>query len=266
MSGVSDFPRLTRMMNLRQWLAGAVGIAASFSWVEAEPAVWRSGPDQVALLELYTSEGCSSCPPAERWLSGLTNSPALWREIVPIEFHVDYWDNLGWPDRFASSEHTQRQQTYAELWKRPTIYTPGFVVNGSEWRWRLSLGGFPKGDRQRVGVLEVTAASTNRLQIHYSTDAANHRSGPLEVTAAWLGSDVVSDVRKGENAGSQLRHPFVALRSVTAPLELQNGNASGELVLPRLLRQAAPRLGVAVWVSRVGSPVPEQATGGWWTP
>ncbi len=251
-------------MNLRSWLAGALGMATSFCWVAAEPVAWKSGPEQVALLELYTSEGCSSCPPTERWLSGLTNSPALWREVVPVEFHVDYWDNLGWTDRFASPEHTERQRSYAGLWKSPTVYTPELVVNGSEWRRGQSLGGFPTGNRRRVGVLEVTAVSTNRLSIHYSPDAASHRSGPIEVTAAWLGSDIVSDVRRGENAGSQLHHPFVALRSVTAPLELRDGSAAVELSLPRLPRQVASRLGVAVWVSRVGSPVPEQATGGWW--
>ena len=254
------------MMNLRSWGAGALGIATSLSWATAEPAIWKSGPEQVALLELYTSEGCSSCPPAERWLSGLTNSAALWREVVPVEFHVDYWDNLGWTDRFASPEHTDRQRTYADLWKNPTIYTPELVLNGSEWRRTQSPGGFPTGKRQRTGVLEVTAVATNRLSIRYSPYLASHPAGPLEVTAVWLGSDIVSDVRRGENAGSQLHHPFVALRSVTAPLELRDGSGVVELGLPRLPRQAASRLGVAVWVSRVGSPVPEQATGGWWAP
>src|SRR5689334_8314649 len=77
---------------------------------------FTSGETQVALLELFTSEGCSSCPPAERWLGALRDAPGLWRDFVPIAFHVNYWDRLGWPDRFASREATQRQHAYAAVW------------------------------------------------------------------------------------------------------------------------------------------------------
>ena len=95
---------------------------------------FQSGPKKVQLLELFTSEGCSSCPPAEASFSRLVNDPRLWHEFVPVAFHVDYWDGLGWKDPFASFEWTKRQQTYAEKWKAESVYTPAFVLDGREWR------------------------------------------------------------------------------------------------------------------------------------
>src|SRR6516164_9572668 len=95
-----------------------------------EVARFESGPAQVSLLELYTSEGCSSCPPAEAWLGELSRNPNLWRAVVPVSFHVDYWDNLGWKDGFSSREFTLRQRFYAASWGSESVYTPGFVLNG----------------------------------------------------------------------------------------------------------------------------------------
>jgi len=98
----------------------------------------------VALLELFTSEGCSSCPPAETWLSGLRSAPGLWKEFVPASFHVDYWDYLGWRDPWASKIFSYRQRDYAQSWHSDSIYTPGFVLNGREWRsWSREQNGPP---------------------------------------------------------------------------------------------------------------------------
>src|SRR5882757_1213593 len=82
----------------------------------AAPRHFTSGEGRTHLLELYTSEGCSSCPPAEAWLGDLRDAPGLWRDFVPVAFHVIYWDNLGWRDRFASKEYTARQYAYSAAW------------------------------------------------------------------------------------------------------------------------------------------------------
>src|ERR1700730_3427189 len=79
----------------------------------ADETTFESGPTRVHLLELFTSEGCSSCPPAEAWLTQLKQNDGLWRAFVPVAFHVAYWDHLGWRDRFAAKEWTARQQTFA---------------------------------------------------------------------------------------------------------------------------------------------------------
>src|SRR3954447_8070401 len=84
-----------------------------FSWAAAAPIRLESTVNQASLLELYTSEGCSSCPPAERWFSALKNNPELWLKLVPVAFHVDYWDSLGWKDPYASKSYTDRQHAYA---------------------------------------------------------------------------------------------------------------------------------------------------------
>jgi hypothetical protein len=81
--------------------------------VHAGDAVFKSGRANATLLELYSSEGCSSCPPAEAWVSELKNSPGLFTEIFPVVFHVDYWDGLGWRDKFAKAVYTRRQRNYA---------------------------------------------------------------------------------------------------------------------------------------------------------
>ena len=89
-----------------------LGVLAGLA-TDAAPIQFQSPERQVALVELYTSEGCSSCPPAESWLSGLKEKPGLWSEFVPVAFHVDYWNYLGWRDKWSSKEYSDRQRDYA---------------------------------------------------------------------------------------------------------------------------------------------------------
>ena len=103
----------------------------------AQDVMFQSPDHQSALLELYTSEGCSSCPPAENWLSRLKTSPRLWREFVPVAFHVDYWDYLGWRDPWGAKEFSNRQRAYAKTWGSETIYTPELRL---EWKKNGAIG------------------------------------------------------------------------------------------------------------------------------
>ena len=89
-------------------------VAASLN-AQTKPVVLQSGERQIAVLELYTSEGCSSCPPAETWLSRLREAPGLWKDFVPLAFHVDYWDYLGWRDPWGSREYSNRQRAYRRI-------------------------------------------------------------------------------------------------------------------------------------------------------
>src|SRR6201987_4807354 len=103
--------------------------------LEAQATVrFESGPAQVSLLELYTSEGCSSCPPAERWMARLKDSADLWTGFAPVVFHVDYWDSLGWKAPWSSTAFADRERAYAQVWGSDTIYTPCYVLDGREWR------------------------------------------------------------------------------------------------------------------------------------
>ena len=90
----------------------------------------RSGARVPAVVELYTSEGCSSCPPADRWLSTLKAGP----EVIPLAFHVDYWDQLGWPDRLAQPAFSARQRDWQAVQHTRFVYTPQTILNGEDWR------------------------------------------------------------------------------------------------------------------------------------
>ncbi|MGH8047798.1 MAG: DUF1223 domain-containing protein [Chthoniobacterales bacterium] len=217
----------------------------------ASPVVFESGENQATLVELYTSEGCSSCPPAEAQLAKLRDDPKLWQEVVPVAFHVSYWDNLGWPDRFASSAFTQRQRDYAARWQAGTIYTPAFVSNGHE--------GTAAAIGSPVGKLRAEVESPGEVAISFRP--AKAISGPLVAEVAPLANDVVSDVRRGENAGRKLPHEFVALALISAPLESRNGEWAAKVSLPR--KTEAPISALAVWVHPANDPTPIQATGGW---
>lgn len=99
-----------------------------------DPHTFSSGTGKTTVIELFTSEGCSSCPPADNWLSGFKSDPRLWKQIIPLAFHVDYWDYIGWRDRFASPAFSARQSDHKKQGNIRSVYTPGLVVDGREWR------------------------------------------------------------------------------------------------------------------------------------
>lgn len=216
---------------------------------------FSSGPSQSVMVELYTSQGCSSCPPAEAFLNDFVDNPRLWTSFVPVAFHVDYWDYLGWRDRFALPANAKRQRRYASLGKVRTVYTPGFIVNGQEWRpgWlnkRLDV------DSHEVGTLLVTLDGT-RIEATFAPASPQRVS--LELHVAVLGLGLTSDIRAGENQGRASRHEFVLLSHQR--FSAADGSWQGQL--SPWSRKGASRLALAAWVSAPGDPTPLQATGGY---
>ena len=239
-----------------------LGLFAAVS-VNAQTAsvTFQSSEVQTALLELYTSEGCSSCPPAEAWLSRLKASPGLWKDFVPLAFHVDYWDYLGWRDPWAARAFSDRQRAYAEHWRSENVYTPGFVLNGKEWRDGAGRKDLPKFSGAKAGVLTVSSSDTNRWQVSFApalVSGANY-----EIHAASLAGELISEVQAGENRGRRLNHDFAVLTVVKASLIRSGEIARGNFTLP--VRQKTPesRLALAVWITQAGRLEPLQATGGW---
>lgn len=241
---------------------------SSNAWAaERVPVRFTSGPARVSLIELYTSEGCSSCPPAERWLGQLRDAPGLWRDFVPVAFHVDYWNRLGWPDRFSSRDFTQREYAYAAGWGAESVYTPCFVRDGAEWRTRerpraAAGAGTISAGAPAAGTLTVTYEGAI-LRAEFSpagetagVDRKKSTAGTYELHAAILGAGIVSPVASGENRGETLRHEFVALA-------LGHGVPGRALALPMPAAAGVPRHALAVWITRRGSLVPVQAAGGW---
>lgn len=232
---------------MRPLLFFAAGIAMVFQ--DAQAMTFQSGPQQVALIELFSSEGCSSCPPAERWLSALRDEPGLWREFVPLSFHVDYWNRLGWTDRFSKNAYTARQSEYARIWGTSSVYTPCFVKNGEEWKADHASSPTPKP----AGILSASVEG-EALVSTYAPGSAT--AATYEIHAAILGCDLSSKITSGENQGATLRHDFVVLDTV-------HGAAGEKIHLSRQAGDQAPRLALAVWVTLKGELKPLQATGGW---
>jgi hypothetical protein len=238
-------------------LAANSNLLAEQSESTRPATTFQSGQAQNSLIELFTSEGCSSCPPAEKWMSGLKSNPDLWKKIVPVAFHVDYWDHLGWRDRFAKPEFTSRQQHYAAAWGGDSVYTPGFVINGREWRgW---FGGNPiSATSTKVGVLHVSLGADGKLSASFVSEATQPRA--LALNVALLANDLESDVKRGENSGRKLHHDFVVLNLIKIDMTKEPDRWMGSADLSKL--SGADRPGaLAAWITENGTPI--QATGGW---
>ena len=113
-------------------LTGLAYIASSYASAETYKA--KSSKHPVALIELYTSQGCSSCPPAEKWLGNLENSGVKSDQAIPLALHVDYWDYIGWEDQFSQKYFTQRQYQYRKTNHSSSVYTPQIMFNGKDVR------------------------------------------------------------------------------------------------------------------------------------
>ena len=218
----------------------------------AAPRHFASGATRTNTIELFSSEGCSSCPPAESWMAGLRDAPGLWRDFVPLVFHVAYWDRLGWRDRFASQQFTARQYAYADQWHSHSVYTPGFVLNGAEWRQGFGPK-LPAPSTESAGPLTVEYMDNGQCRVQFAAP------GDYEISAALLGGGIVSSVAAGENAGRTLHHEFVALW--LEKVRLVDGVAT--LNLPSASVAGVSRHALAVWVTQRGGFTPVQATGGW---
>jgi len=186
------------------------------------------------VLELYTSEGCSSCPPADRWLSAL-RAPG---GAVIQAFHVGYWDYIGWVDRFASPTHTARQRQIAQWNGQRSIYTPQTVLNGKDWRgWTRAGDGLPaSAEIARFGI-SLRQTGDDRFEAMVTAlDGA-----PASWSAYWTVTESghSSRVRAGENAGEHLRHDHV-VRQYTEAGTFSTGAGAVHRVT---LRAIAPTAG-----------------------
>nr|WP_233833243.1 DUF1223 domain-containing protein [Paraburkholderia sp. ZP32-5] len=216
----------------------------SFSSVAANAAehlcTARSPAHRVALVELYSSEGCDSCPPADRWL-GQWKSAGAAPGVVPLALHVDYWDGLGWTDRFAQHRFTERQQTLTHLAGAHTIYTPEVFVAGRELRDWSQRDSFARRIDELVAepaqaniALALTPPTAGLAGIPgtpgvFGVDAqfdgkATSTAAPLSAYLAVYENSLMSQVGAGENRGATLHHERV-VRQWIGPVPLVEGRA-----------------------------------------
>jgi len=237
----------------RAILIGALLFAAS---AQATAQEFSSGATQTVMVELYTSEGCSSCPPAEQYLNGFVGNQMLWTRFIPMAWHVDYWDYLGWRDRFATAAHSSRQRAYARSLHAPTIYTPAFFINGQSWRPGF-FNKLPDPPTRQVGALHVRLTG-NRVEATFANKARDSQS--LKIHVAVLGLGLKTHIRAGENAGRSALHDFVVLNDTVLD---RKAASKWEGSLPTVSRDKAGRYALVAWVEAPGSPMPIQATGGY---
>jgi hypothetical protein len=237
--------------------------AAALSLEAGAVACSKQSPAHtVALIELYTSEGCNSCPPADRWLSRLRQElPA--ERVVALSLHVDYWDRLGWPDRFASPAYTERQQMLARA-GATIVYTPGVFLNLKEWRaWRSPSGlrsALERINSRPAGAdirLELSQPAPGQLAV--KADVKSKGGRQPQAYLALHESDLSTEVRAGENRGATLRHDQV-VREWVGPLPVGPGAAevTRTFVLGKDWKPA--NLGVAAIVIDAGGRELLQAT------
>ena len=218
--------------------------------VHAAPCVSESGPNTAALVELYTSEGCSSCPPAERWLGTLPERyPGT--AVVPLALHVDYWDYIGWKDSYAKREFALRQKKLSQLQRMALVYTPQVMLQGRDFRrWGTQafdeavarINSQPAKARLKLSLLRVDERA---LEVEVTAELAS----PARDAALYLASyqsRLQSKVTAGENRGRILTHDHVVLEWL-GPLEVQNRRVERR-TLPLLPDAAAANSGAAAFV------------------
>ncbi|ROT99970.1 DUF1223 domain-containing protein [Marinobacter sp. R17] len=244
---------LSRRVLIQGFLVPVLAFSLS-SAVVAEPVKrWESGSESTDTVELFTSEGCSSCPPADRWLSSLKSRPGVFQSFIPLAFHVDYWDYIGWKDRMADPAFSARQRDYVAAGDVSQAYTPGIVVNSHEWRDWFQGHRDWQSTPAKVGKMTATLDGQERLTVAY----AGYQPGQ-RLNVAYLGMGMTSEVKAGENRGRELTHDFVVL-DVARP----EGGSPWSVTLPPRPQAGQARTALAVWVSPPGSPEIVQAVGGY---
>ncbi len=186
-------------------------------------------------------------------MTSLKTQSRLWQDFVPVAFHVDYWDHLGWRDPFAAKRWTDRQADYSVLWKIESVYTPAFALDGKE-----SRQGALTAATEEAGVLRVVLDG-DRLKATFKP--ANGGARRVDIHVAQLGFGMTSDVTAGENNGRKLVHDFVVLGLTTE--SVKSNMKEMRLIPPALKSTGDPRTAIAVWVSEAGKLEPLQAAGGW---
>ncbi len=196
---------------MRAWivlLAGVFFVPAGFGDQQI-----KSGQYKAAVVELYTSEGCSSCPPADKFLSGFGKIDQA-DLIIPLAFHVDYWDHIGWKDPYANADYTQRQRAVARVNHQSTIYTPEFVVDGVEARGSREIADLVSTTYKSLAEADITLKLSDidagKMMISVDIENVTYSGDDVpEVYLAVFESGLSSSINAGENQGRTLDHDFV---------------------------------------------------------
>lgn len=207
------------------------------------------------VVELFTSEGCSSCPPADDLIARLqaSQSGREGEPVILLAWHVDYWDHLGWADPFASAEHTQRQRTVCRRLESRSLYTPQAVVNGrthfvgsDEKALNAALRATSNHESATSVTLSAMPGSRpGSYELRWKVLGTPEPKADLQVDAILTEDELVSHVERGENAGRTLRHVGV-VRAAQVRRLAQGGEGRTVLVAPDGFRAGRARAVVVI--------------------
>lgn len=221
----------------------------------------ESGKSRVALLELYTSEGCDSCPPTDQWFSTLPQLGFSPQQVLALAFHVDYWNYLGWKDPFAQAQFSARQRDASRRNRARVVYTPQLLLDGTDYRRSVpgdDIGRrIANGKNQAPGAQISMSVDTGGLQPRLRARVSG--AGDAQVFAAIYENNLATEVYAGENRGKRLHHDFV-VRELYGPFALK---AVGPLIIDQDIRTGrgwkTADLHVAVFVQDIGTGAALQA-------
>jgi hypothetical protein len=233
-------------------LLGASLLAAA--QVHAAQCKADSPAGTTALVELYTSEGCDSCPPADRWLSSLGPRGYAPDRVVPIALHVDYWDYIGWKDPYARQAHSARQRKMAKLARAALVYTPQVLLQGKDFRpWgsgEFDLAVSKINAQPAKARISLTLGMPRKDAFEVEAVAELHGAAPSPDIGLFLAAyenKLVSEVTAGENRGRSLPHDYVVLQWA-GPVEFRGARIAGRHVLPLLPKAVPGHSGVVAFV------------------
>lgn len=186
-------------------------------------------------------------------LGNLKTEPGLWNELIPLAFHVDYWDYLGWKDRFARTEFSVRQRNKVHAGKARGTYTPGWFINGNEWTGFFSGKPVPLEAGKPAGKLEATL-NASTVSVIYTPDEQTGRQ-KLTANIALLAMGQVTAIKRGENRGKSLEHDFVVIDFARLPPSRKGWTHH---ISPDIAPDA-----IAVWLTDGETGTPVQTVAGW---
>ncbi len=237
------------------WIFSLFGALPVFA-VDFAPI--KSLDGRATLVELFTSEGCPSCPAADTWLSKFSADPALWKEVVPVAFHVNVWDYLGWKDPWGSAYHTQRLKQYNAVWKAPRLRTPVVALNGTEWKDWKPESALPPIKKERAGILSLYPARFQQVRLEFEPELREHKwMGHVAVVAKGM----TATVSKGPNKGKTFPEDFVVLAHHFARLK-KNGNVFSKTLRLSITPSVPREIALVAWATLHNDPKAVQAVGG----
>lgn len=247
-------------MNTR-WLAtlltGALFATGCAREARSAPQHRHTGRPRTIVLELFTSQGCSSCPPADRLLSRLRREPFEGATIIPLAYHVDYWDHLGWSDPFSSPRWSQRQRAYAAALREKQVYTPQLIVNGAAQLVGSSEGAIRKAielerDRADRGWVAIDRIERVGNDVRVDVRSRLDQQGPAtraDVTVVLFENGITTAVSSGENARRTLvDDAIVRWEGRAGAIESNGTERIASVTIPFDAAWSTDRIGVAAFL------------------